>query len=702
MINTGLLSHALATAAYAFFALLLLFSWRRSRPSRLLVLVMLVSAVWTGAAVSLLYGNVGDFDWRLYRSAEVLRYGFWYAFLFTLLKPALLQLEAGQRGLGAELRRFGLFGLLGFSSIVLVADLLSPVGPPTASLVGHVFLALFALVLLEQVYRNAAQRYRWAIKYLMIGAGCLFVYDFYMYADALLFRHLDPVLWQARGLVQCMAVPLLAIAAVRSRHWSLNLFVSRDIVLTSAVIIAAGFYLMATAVAGYYLRQFGGGWGRLGQVTLIVLALIALVSVLLSAQLRAWLRVFLGKHFYRNKYDYRVEWLRLTAALNRNIRQQEQYRALLETLGSIVEARAGLLWLADEPDGKMLRNQAQWRYPHIEAIEPVEGAFVRFMQQTGYVIHLPDVPVRDDEYHGLRLPSWMSQLENPWLVVPLFDGGTLFGFIVLGQPLVDRGINWEDRDLLKTAARQIANHLKILEASAHLAEAKQFEVFSRLSAYMVHDLKNIAAELELVAQNAERHSTNPAFISDAFETVQHAASDIRRLLAQLRERRAEQEKSVVLDLPGLIAEVVASRQQWLPAPVFEARCEHCRVKAEAGQLKNVLAHLLENAQQATADDGRVAVVLEATDDDCLIHIEDNGHGMDAKFIRERLFKPFDTTKGNAGMGIGMYESRDFVRSLGGDILVQSEPGKGSIISLRLPQQKPQAEVDNADAAGAGQ
>ena len=68
----------------------------------------------------------------------------------------------------------------------------------------------------------------------------------------------------------------------------------------------------------------------------------------------------------------------------------------------------------------------------------------------------------------------------------------------------------------------------------------------------------------------------------------------------------------------------------------------------------------------------------------MIDIKDTGHGMDEDFIRNRLFKPFDTTKGNAGIGIGMYESREYLRQLGGDIFVQSEAGKGAIISLQIP------------------
>jgi signal transduction histidine kinase len=58
--------------------------------------------------------------------------------------------------------------------------------------------------------------------------------------------------------------------------------------------------------------------------------------------------------------------------------------------------------------------------------------------------------------------------------------------------------------------------------------------------------------------------------------------------------------------------------------------------------------------------------------------------MDSKFIAERLFRPFDTTKGNAGMGIGVYETREYIVKLSGQIVVESQPGKGSTFTITLP------------------
>ena len=121
-----------------------------------------------------------------------------------------------------------------------------------------------------------------------------------------------------------------------------------------------------------------------------------------------------------------------------------------------------------------------------------------------------------------------------------------------------------------------------------------------------------------------------------------------------------------------------------PTPILKAEQDALMVSANRTRLANVLAHLLENAQQATDDDGEIVVTLSTKEQSCVIEIKDNGHGMSSEFIRNRLFKPFDTTKGNAGMGIGMYESREFMRQMGGEIMVESEPEKGSKFILNMP------------------
>ncbi|PCJ89286.1 MAG: PEP-CTERM system histidine kinase PrsK [Thiotrichaceae bacterium] len=686
--NLGLYSYLGAGIAYSLFAVLLLSSWRESLQGKLLFISVFVSACWAFAAVQISLHN--EFYLVLYQSLEVLRYIVWYVFLFKLFDVAFsggkVSEPGQQQNSYKKFIRWAMPFCVGFAALLLInevlADVLSLPGQFVIGIAGYVILSLIGLAVIEQLFRNTSSRHRWATKYLFFGAGGIFVFDFYLYADALLFRTIDQSLWEARGIVHMMVVPLLVVSSARNKNWSLNIFVSRDIILSTTVILGGGLYLLAMATAGYYLRVFGGDWGKVAQVMFLTLAIVILFVILTSSPLRAKARVFLSKHFYKNKYDYRIEWLRFTEDLDDKGHSEDHYGTVIEAMANIVEARAGSLWLRDESGG--YKNTGVWKVRRQDYTLKENASLIRFLNRTGFIINLRDFIVRKSEYKKLSLEGWILNDDNLWLIVPLHGSDDLLGFVILADPLVERSINWEDRDLLKTAAKQASNFLTMLMTSSQLAEAKQFEVFSRLSAYMVHDLKNIASELELIAINAKKHTGNPEFIEDAFGTVENAADDIKRLLMQLRNRRAEKEKKVIVDLVELVTEVVNSKKHLLPAPQLRVKSESALVPLEKGRLANVLAHLIENAQQATAAKGEIIITLSNVDDMRLIEIRDNGQGMDENFIRDRLFKPFDTTKGNAGMGIGMYESREFMRQLGGDIYVQSKPGKGTIITLHIP------------------
>lgn len=685
--NLALYSYLAAGLAYSFFAVLLLFSWRESLQGKLIFIVMLVSACWALIAAQIALNNEAYlFPYQVF---EILRYIAWYVFLLKLFAVIQSDSELPHHSPQLSYRKFVRWALplsAGFAFLLLINEVLVVVnalpGQFVLGIVGNVILALIGLAIIEQLYRNTSPRYRWTSRYLFFAAGGVFAFDFYLYVDTLLFRSVDQELWSARGVVHVVAVPLLAIAAARNKNWSLNIFVSREIILNTTVIVSGGFYLLAMAAAGYYLREFGGDWGEIGRVVLLTLAVASLYIVLTSSQIRAKLKVFLGKHFYKNKYDYRIEWLRLTEDLNANADRKDHYKTAIKALANIVDARAGSLWMR-EKSGEY-KNIEVWQCEWKEDMIAGNSSLVRFLEQNGFVVNVKDLRKHTEEYKDLLLPECLQQSDQTWLIVPLYGVGSLPGFVVLANPLITRSINWEDRDLLKTAAKQITSYLVIFTTSAQLAQAKQFEVFSRVSAYMVHDLKNIAAELELVAINAKKHGSNPAFIEDAFGTVDNAAGGIKRLLDQLQNRRVESEKAAQIDLSELVVDVIESKKHLLPAPRFTQIGESGLVFLEKKRFANVFAHLIENAQQATAKNGEITVTLSATDSRHVIEIKDNGHGMDENFIRHRLFKPFDTTKGNAGMGIGMYESREFARQLGGDVSAQSQPGKWTIITMQLP------------------
>ena len=557
--------------------------------------------------------------------------------------------------------------------------------------------AILGLLLLEQIFRNSTQSERWSIKYLCLGLGFIFAYDFFMYAEALLFRQLNPALWQARGFVIAIAAIFLAIALGRSEHnnSSQNIHLSRHVVFHSVTLLASGLYLILMALVGYFIRYLGGTWGGVLQIAFLCGSGLLLVALLFSGQIRARTRVWLSKNFFSYKYDYRTEWLKFTMTLAEggdNVPDN-----IVRAMAYLTQSPGGLLW------SRSMDGRFQFVCHH-EMPEPPGtldlGSLPGWMERTEWIIDLKEWRRTPDLYADLDMPAGVTDIPRVWLIIPLMFGNQLQGILLLPESDLQQEINWEDRDLLKVAGRQAASHLAQYQANEALVESRQFEAFNRLSAYVIHDLKNILAQQSLIMSNAEKHRDKPAFVDDVLRTVGNSVERMTRLMEQMRSGLRGAESNQV-DVGALLSSVVEDRQKMQPQPTLELCAGKIMVEANEEVLGTVFAHIIQNAQEATSKDGAVSVRLELQPGQALVEIEDNGAGMDSDFLRERLFKPFDSTKGLTGMGIGAFESREFVRSLGGDIRVSSTPGQGSIFRISLPSARTLEVVDavNKEAIG---
>ncbi|WP_329743178.1 XrtA/PEP-CTERM system histidine kinase PrsK [Dyella sp. A6] len=667
-------SYLIAAAAFLVGTALLGVAWRGQRTGALLLLATSGMVLWGAFLAWTSYRHAVAVNWLLL--AEVLRYGAWLMFVSALFSA--WPVSGLLRGL--RIVAHTLWILLAIYCIwpatgLLGTSLSFSVNVP---IVGVLVLALTGVMFLEQIYRNVAPEQRWALKFLLIALGVLFAYDIFLYSFAVLYRQFNISAWAARGFIDASLVPLFLIAATRNPSWSLPVGVSRRVVFYSTSLLVVAIYIIATAIGGYYVRIYGGDWGRVAEITLVCFALLSVILVASSGQARSRLRVFLHKNFFSFRHDYRDQWLRLTATLS--AKDMELPMRAVRGMAQTMDSPAGALFGPGE-SGDFVLN-VQWNMPAPSGIAiPADAASLEFMCERRWIYDLDQPPPLGDE--RLRAPAELTGLPHAWLVAPLVMEDRLVGFVVLAQARARRALDWEDIDLLRAAGTQVASALAQAADARQLAEARQFEGFNRLTAFLMHDLKNIAAQQSLLLQNAERHKHNPAFVDDMLATVANAVGRISRLLQQLRGDAAPVVPTRV-QLATALSQAIDACHVHAPTPDYVAPEDDAWIKADPDQLATILAHVIRNAQDAATAHGHVAVRVQRTPGHATIMIEDDGPGMDEDFVHNRLFQPFFTTKASRGMGIGAYQAREYVQSLGGTIRVNSTPGQGTVFFVQLP------------------
>ncbi len=575
------------------------------------------------------------------------------------------------------------FAIVLFNIVILFANATGRevISGATSYLVSMFVLSIVGYLLVYQYYRNSSVDGRWQIKFFCLGVGSLFVYDLFVFSLGVLFRGLAQDLWNARGVVNAVVAVLLAVAVNRMPAPSSEVAISRKVVFYSTGMLAVGLYLVAIALGGYFIQVVGGEWGTFALIVFFFIAIMMLLTVLFSGQARARLRVFLDKNFFHYRYDYRREWLNLTHALSEQDSDESLPRRALRAVSGIVQSPGATLWQAT-PGGYAVREA--WNMSeYAGSLERAEDPFCQLLQSREWIIDKEEYERDPERYGRLVLPAWFTADPKAWLVLPLIHNEDLTGFMVIATSMAVRELTWEDRDLLKSVGRQVASHLALHESAQELAQTRQFEAYNRLVAFLMHDLKNLIAQQSLVVRNAAKHKDNPEFIDDAIATVDNSVNRMNHILDQLR--RGDQGGDIrVVDLVKMCDAVIEQSAQRLPEPDLVVENSEIRIRVDRERMIMVMVHLIRNAQDATDSDGSVTLFVGADSTRAIIEVRDTGSGMSPEFIRDRLFVPFDTTKGVKGMGIGVYQAREFAQSAGGEMQVDSQEGRGSTFRLLIP------------------
>ncbi|MFB0611293.1 XrtA/PEP-CTERM system histidine kinase PrsK [Aurantiacibacter poecillastricola] len=580
-------------------------------------------------------------------------------------------------------------GFVELMQFAMIAAQLQYGGPVEVSLLlarfSITFRLLFcigALVLVHNLYAGASAQARQGLRWPATALAVLWLYDLNLYTIAYLDDMAPVLLMELRSLALAIAVVLLAMGTVRNES-ELRFRPSRSFAFQSFSLLLIGAYLVVMVVIAQGLAYMGSDYGRMLQTGFVLLASVVALTILPSKKLRGWLRVTLSKNLFQHRYDYRAEWLRFTDTIGRAGPQAPPLpERAVQAVADITDSPAGLLLTPREEGGLALEARWQWSDIDVPA-EAIDATGARFLADSQFIVDLDDLRAGDtDNVPVAAAPEWLVRDSSSWALVPLLHYERLVGVVVLARPPVGRRLDWEDFDLLRVIGRQLASYLAERSSQDALGEAQRFDEFNRRIAFVMHDIKNLASQLSLLAANAEKHAEKPAFRADMILTLRNSTDKLQALLARLgRYGKHGSKDREAVKLDALVARVAAQYRG--KHEVLVPVTEPCEVRADAEGLEQALVHLVHNAIEASSPTSPVMLNLRTEPGSAIIEVVDSGDGMSPEFIRTRLFKPFHSSK-PGGFGIGAFEARELVRAMDGRLDVESREGLGTRFILRLP------------------
>jgi hypothetical protein len=547
--------------------------------------------------------------------------------------------------------------------------------------------AILILMNLEQTLRHSTGRKRWQIKFMIIGLGTLFGVGIYNSSLAILFNEVGTDGMALNAGVLVAAVALIARSVVRDREMKVDLYLSHAFLYNSLTIILIGSYFIGVGMLAWLARVRFGADSLPFTSFLLFAAIMGLGSLLLSGDLRLKRKRLVSRLFDRPLYDYRQIWSQFTETTSTLSNTKELGAAVVNMVSETMDCLSVSLWVADESRDALV-------FVASTALMEEQARRMRMTVQDGAELMLAlwdqEMPVDFGEPNEDWIPDFRAShataLEEARIryVVALRAANRLIGVLTLSGRGKASPFTVQDCELLKTIADQTASSLLRLRLADQLNKAKALEALQMMSAFFMHDLKNLGSKLSLVTQNLPVHFDNPDFRKDAIRSVTQSVEKINTMcsrLSLLSERGKLSLKEASLD--QIVTDSLKGLDGLFNLPVRCVLGNVTDLNIDAEQMQKVVGNLLLNASEAVSEDGKITVSTSMSDGWARLVVRDTGCGMSKEFMETRLFKPFQTTKPK-GMGIGLFHCKTIVEAHGGRIEVASEEGKGSTFSVFLP------------------
>ena len=619
----------------------------------------------------------------------------WLCFSLTYSRSGFRDLKRSRVVLAAV-------GLLPISLLAFFPDQLARIMPgespeerwqlqfgPLSAMLNAVLLLAFVLVLvnMEQTFRAAVGTMRWRIKYVVLALVVIFGARLYVSSQAILFSAPAIALWGVESGGLLIGCVFLALAYTRTGWHEIDVHPSSAVLHSSFTVMIVGGYLFVVGVMAVVVKRFGGAEIFQLQAFVVVLGMAGLAMLLLSDRARQRLHLFVARHFKKAQHDSVQIWTLFSRNLARITDQAGLCTVSAKLVSETFNVLSVTLWILDEQTGRLVMTNSTGRVADSAADDTAGGPLSAAVTAGLHDRVAPfDLDAVDEAWTAelrQRNPITFASGGNR-LCVPLQAGARNVGVIVLADRISGAPYTIEELELLTCIADQITSVLLNVRLAGEVAQARELEAFRTMSAFFVHDLKNAAASLNLMLKNLPVHFDDPEFRQDALRGIGNTAQRIDAMIARLSELRERPDAlRVSTDLNQVVATSLATVSS---APGVELVSELEPVPPILGdreQLQSVVTNLILNARDAVGASGRIHIRTGHSGDRVVLSVIDNGCGMSPAFIRDSLFRPFQSTK-KKGLGIGLFQSRAIVLAHGGGVHVESEIGKGSSFHASFP------------------
>jgi len=545
---------------------------------------------------------------------------------------------------------------------------------------------VWILMNLEQTFRSAVGTMRWRIKFIVLGVAVIFGTQLYVRSQALLFSSYDmhwPGVESSALLIGCV---FLVVAYVRTGLAEIDAYPSRAVLGSSLTVLLVGGYFFIVGILAKIVRRVGGAESFQIEAFVVLLGISGLALLLLSDRLRQRIHKFIARHFARAQYDSVRIWADFSRRLANVKNQASLCTVSVKLVSETFEILSATIWLWDDQKERFVVGASTApRCCDATAanLQAVSSAFEEGLRVRSSAFDLERINEPWAEELRQVNPTTFPNGGNRWCV-PLLASGQCLGALILADRVNGAVYTIEELQLLQCIADQMTSVLLKLRLANEVARSKEMEAFRTMSAFFVHDLKNAAASLNLMLKNLPVHFDDPEFREDTLRGIGNMARRIERMIAgltTLRQRPAF--NPVETDFNQLVRQVLQSLDG-TPRVELTSELEPLpNIQADREQIQSVVTNLLLNARDALGAEGRIRVRTEHRGDKVVLTVVDNGCGMSAAFVKDSLFRPFQSTK-KEGLGIGMFQSQMIVEAHDGGICVESEEGKGSTFRVSLP------------------